>query len=100
MAEPMAADHLMDAALECRDEAGFLRRVVGPATPVIAGARRRRLAFAAEFLAPAAALRARLAGDSPVEPERTDDLAREFDVSSEVIRRQIRNHDLATIVEY
>ena len=57
-------------------------------------------AFAAEFLAPADALRARLAGDSPVEPERTDDLAREFDVSSEVIRRQIRNHDLARIVEY
>ena len=57
-------------------------------------------AFAAEFLAPAEALRARLAGDSPVEPERTDDLAREFDVSSEVIRRQIRNHDLARIVEY
>ena len=57
-------------------------------------------AFAAEFLAPADALRARLAGDSPVEPERADDLAREFGVSSEVIRRQIRNHDLARIVEY
>ena len=57
-------------------------------------------AFAAEFLAPAEALRARLAGVSSVEPERTDDLAREFDFSSEVIRRQIRNHDLATIVEY
>ena len=55
--------------------------------------------FAAEFLAPAAALRARIAGDS-VGPEQTDDLAHEFDVSSEVIRRQIRNHELARIVEY
>ena len=56
-------------------------------------------AFAAEFLAPADALRARLAGNSSVEPERTDDLAREFGVSSEVIRRQIENHDMGAIVE-
>ena len=56
-------------------------------------------AFAAEFLAPAAALRRRLPGNS-VEPERADDLAREFGVSSELIRRQIQNHGLATVVEY
>lgn len=55
--------------------------------------------FAAEFLAPAADLHARIAGNS-VGPEQTDDLAREFDVSSEVIRRQIQNHNLARIVEY
>ena len=56
-------------------------------------------AFAAEFLAPAASLRRRLPGNS-VEPERADDLAREFGVSSKFIRRQIQNHGLATVVEY
>lgn len=54
-------------------------------------------AFAAELLAPAEALRRRLAGDS-VEPEQADDLAQEFGVSSELIRRQIQNHDLARIL--
>ena len=54
-------------------------------------------AFAAELLAPAEALRRRLASDS-VEPEQADDLAQEFGVSSELIRRQIRNHDLARIL--
>jgi len=56
-------------------------------------------AFAAEFLAPAEALQRRLAGND-VEPERADDLAQEFGVSSQLIRRQISNHDLATIIEY
>lgn len=56
-------------------------------------------AFAAEFLAPAASLRQRIDGDS-LEVERIDDLGREFGVSSELIRRQIRNHDLATITAY
>ena len=56
-------------------------------------------AFAAEFLAPAEALRLRLAGND-LEPERADDLAEEFGVSSQLIRHQVRNHDLATIVEY
>lgn len=32
--------------------------------------------------------------------ERTDELAQEFRVSSEVIRRQIQNHDLARVVGY
>ena len=54
-------------------------------------------AFAAELLAPAEALRRRLPSDS-VEPEQADDLAQEFGVSSELIRRQIRNHDLASIL--
>ena len=56
-------------------------------------------AFAAEFLAPAGALQQRLAGDG-VEPERADDLAQEFGVSSHLIRHQIKNHNLATIIEY
>lgn len=55
-------------------------------------------AFAAEFLAPAASLRERLAGRS-MEVERADDLAREFNVSSELIRRQVQNHGLAMIIE-
>ena len=53
-------------------------------------------AFAAEFLAPAEALRRSLS-DGPVEPEQVDDLASEFCVSSYVIRHQIENHKLATI---
>ena len=56
-------------------------------------------AFAAEFLAPAVSLRRRIPGDY-VEDERIDDLGREFGVSSELIRRQIRNHHLATIAAY
>ncbi len=54
-------------------------------------------AFAAELLAPAASLRARLPGEL-VEVERVDDLCGEFGVSSEVIRRQIENHGLGRIV--
>ena len=56
-------------------------------------------AFAAELLAPAEALRRRITGDS-VEPEQADDLAQEFDVSSELIRRQLQNHNLATLIDH
>ena len=56
-------------------------------------------AFAAEFLVPAESLRRRLSSDS-VDAERTDELAQEFRVSSELIRRQIQNHDLARVVGY
>ena len=56
-------------------------------------------AFAAEFLAPAEALRQRITSHS-VDPEQADDLAQEFGVSSELIRRQIQNHDLATVLGY
>ena len=56
-------------------------------------------AFAAEFLAPAEALRQRLASND-LEPERADDLAEEFGVSSQLILHQVRNHDLATIIDY
>ena len=57
-------------------------------------------AFAAEFLAPAAALRAALDNANPVEPDKVDVLAHEFGVAGEVIRRQIQNHELASIAEY
>ena len=57
-------------------------------------------AFAAELLAPADALREALANANPVEPDQVDVLAHEFGVSGEVIRRQIENHELASIAEY
>ena len=56
-------------------------------------------AFAAEFLAPAASLRDRITAKR-VPSEQIDDLGREFRVSTELIRRQIQNHDLAAIAAY
>ena len=53
-------------------------------------------AFAAEFLAPSDSLRRRLKG-GPAEPEQVDELALEYVVSTEVIRRQMENHGLATV---
>lgn len=53
-------------------------------------------AFAAEFLAPSDSLRRRLKGGS-AEPEQVDELALEYGVSTEVIRRQMENHGLATV---
>ena len=57
----------------------------------------RSRAFAAELLAPSESLRRQLGGRL-VEPEQVDELALEYDVSTEVIRRQIENHGLATVV--
>jgi hypothetical protein len=51
-------------------------------------------AFAAEFLAPAASLRAALGDANLVEPEQVDDLGRRFGVAGEVIRRQIETTTL------
>ena len=56
-------------------------------------------AFAAEFLAPAASLRAVLGDVNLVEPEQVDDLGRRFGVAGEVIRRQIGNHNLASVAQ-
>ena len=77
------------------------RSVAGPGllTSLSTDSQAQSRAFAAEFLAPAKALRQRLAGNA-VEPERADDLAQEFGVSSQLIRHQIENHNLATIVDY
>jgi len=57
----------------------------------------RNRAFAAEFLAPADSIRERLGTDRLSEDD-LDDLAQEFEVSGFVIRHQIENHKLATIV--
>ncbi|MBN1609413.1 MAG: ImmA/IrrE family metallo-endopeptidase [Polyangiaceae bacterium] len=51
-------------------------------------------AFAAELLAPAAALAARLEGRSAWDPQIHEELAREFQVSPMVIAHQIENHGL------
>ena len=56
-------------------------------------------AFAAEFLAPAAILRQRLPRRRAY-PEEVDDLSAELDVSSYVVRHQIKNHGLAEIAEW
>lgn len=53
-------------------------------------------AFSAEFLAPAEAIRKRLKGGL-AEAEEVDDLSDEFGVPSELIRRQVENHNLATV---
>ena len=56
----------------------------------------RNRAFAAEFLAPADALRNRIRA-AMVDEEAVDELAAEFQVSSFVIRHQIQNHKLAAL---
>jgi Zn-dependent peptidase ImmA (M78 family) len=55
-------------------------------------------AFAAELLAPSAALRARVR-DDVVSPEDVDALALELDVSRLVIRHQLENHRIASVAE-
>ena len=56
----------------------------------------RNRAFAAEFLAPAHAIRERIRTAS-VDEETVEELAMEFHVSPFVIRHQIQNHRLATL---
>ena len=75
------------------------RSVPGPGllTSLSTDSQAQSRAFAAEFLAPAGALRQRITRHS-VDPEQADDLAQEFGVSSELIRRQIQNHRLASIL--
>ena len=53
-------------------------------------------AFAAEFLAPADALRARIRRNPPDEEE-IDELAWDFGVSPQTIRHQVENHGIARI---
>lgn len=53
-------------------------------------------AFAAEFLLPATALRERIQNGS-ITTDEIDDLAREWQLSSYVVRHQIENHDIAPI---
>ena len=56
-------------------------------------------AFAAEFLAPAHALRAQI-GSSHIHPDEVEDLAALFDVSSHVVWHQIQNHHLGHITDW
>lgn len=60
----------------------------------------RSRAFAAELLAPSESLRQQLQGGRLVEPEQVDELALEYGVSTEVVRRQMENHRLATIASW
>lgn len=57
---------------------------------------RRNRAFAAEFLAPSASLREKIAG-SYIDEDHVTDLAEEFGVSSYVIEHQVQNHDIALV---
>ena len=59
----------------------------------------RSRAFAAELLAPSESLRQQLRGRL-VEPEQVDELALEYGVSTEVVRRQMESHRLATIASW
>lgn len=59
---------------------------------------KRNRAFAAELLAPADALRTAIHGPV-VESEELDQLAQHFGVTSELIRRQLANHEIATVGE-
>jgi Zn-dependent peptidase ImmA (M78 family) len=56
----------------------------------------RNRAFAAEFLAPASGLRQRVSG-AQLDPEEVEALARDFGVSSLVIKHQLENHRIAEI---
>lgn len=58
---------------------------------------KRNRAFAAEFLAPASQLESRLRG-AYVSEEQVDEIADEFNVSPHVIRHQLENHNLATVL--
>ena len=53
-------------------------------------------AFAAEFLAPAAALQSRVSGPM-LDEDRVDELAAEFGVSPWLIAHQVRNHEIAEV---
>jgi len=59
---------------------------------------KRNRAFAAELLAPADALRAAIQGPV-VGSDELDQLAQHFGVTSELIRRQLANHEIATVGE-
>ncbi|MFH1437603.1 MAG: hypothetical protein ABIJ56_17990 [Pseudomonadota bacterium] len=58
---------------------------------------KRNRAFAAEFLAPASQLKSYLSG-AYVSDEQVDEIADEFNVSPYVIRHQLENHNLATVL--
>ena len=88
--------------LQARALGDFLGRPTaefGLLSSVATDSQARARAFAAEFLAPSASLDSRISTQR-VDSEQIDDLAHEFLVSSEVIRRQIQNHRIAEIISY
>ena len=54
-------------------------------------------AFAAEFLAPSAALQTRVSSGSTLDQDGVDELAAEFGVSPWLIAHQVRNHGIAEV---
>ena len=54
-------------------------------------------AFAAEFLAPSAALQTRVSSGSTLDEDGVDELAAEFGVSPWLIAHQVRNHGIAEV---
>jgi len=84
----------------CRGLYEFLRADdPGPwlVTKSLSDSQKQSRAFAAEFLAPASALRERVSG-STVSPDEVDDISQEFGVSSYVIGHQFENHEIATVL--
>lgn len=84
----------------CRGLYEFLRTDdIGPwlVTKSLSDTQKQSRAFAAEFLAPAEALRERVSG-SAVSVDEVDDISREFGVSTYVINHQLENHDIATVL--
>jgi hypothetical protein len=65
-------------------------------TRALSDRQKRNRAFAAEFLAPAAALRAKVSG-SIVASEEVDELAAHFGVASQTIVHQLANHGIADV---
>lgn len=80
---------------------GLAEVLTSPGSPVLltrtrSDRQQRSRAFAAEFLAPAAALRARVR--QPIlDDEDVDELAATFGVSSWLIKHQLQNHEIAGI---
>lgn len=82
----------------CRGLYEFLAGGDGPwlVTRGLSDRQKRNRAFAAEFLAPAAAIREKVSS-SVISAEEVDDLAQHYGVASEAIVHQIANHDIATV---
>jgi len=83
--------------------AGLCEYLLSPGAPrLVTGVnterQKRNRAFAAEFLAPADAIRKRLTAGE-VSQEDIDDLAGDMGVSPFVVEHQIVNHRLAEVVE-
>lgn len=70
----------------------------GLVTTGLTSEQKRNRAFAAELLAPSAELRATISGPV-VSGDELDQIANQYGVTSELIRRQLTNHGIATVSE-